>query len=407
MDAISERLGVDPVDLRLKNIFKPGEKTVSGAIIRGDGLSECIQQAVRQAGWSRKRREKTDQQIGTGMAIMIHTGGGIRVYKFNAADAFISVRQDGKVNVLVGVSEHGQGATTVLSQIVAETLGIPVSDIFISETDTEVNPADMGALASRTTYVLGNAVLSAATEVKKQLLSTSAEMLEANPSDLETKNGRIFVKGSPDRSVSVRDAIEAHYAKGEPLSGKGRFVDEIPKDINPATGFGDVVPVYSYSCVVVEVEVNPVTGELRVRRVVSASDLGKTINQAGAEGQVEGALLQGLGFALLEEMITRNGKILNGNFLDYKMPTSKDLCPFKVILVETNEPTGPYGAKGIGEAPIVPVAPAIANAIYDAIGVRLKDLPFKMERIFEPMQAGRTGLNISHPVCHPGGKRNG
>jgi CO/xanthine dehydrogenase Mo-binding subunit len=326
---------------------------------------------------------------------MIHTGGGIRVYKFNAAEAFISVREDGKVNVLVGVSEHGQGATTVLSQIVAETVGIPVSDISISETDTEVNPMDMGAFASRTTYVLGNAVQSAAADVKKQLLSTSADTLEANPLDLEIKGERILVKGSPDRSISVREAVKAHYAKGLPLGGRGRFIDDIPKDLNPATGYGDFCPVYCYSCVVAQVEVNVVTGEVRVLNIVSANDLGRAINPLGAEGQVEGGLLQGLGLALLEEVIANRGKVLNGNFLDYKLPTSNDLCPFQVILVETNEHTctGPYGAKGIGEAPIVPVAPAIANAIYDAVGVRMKDLPLKREKLFDLLKNRSSGID--------------
>ena len=403
MDAISEKLGIDPVALRLKNIFRPGEKTVSGAVIRGDGLAECMQQALSQSGWSRRRKEKSDQHIGTGLAIMVHTAGGSRGNKFNAAEAYIHVREDGKTNVLVGVSEHGQGATTALSQIVAETIGLPVSDVSISETDTEINPMDLGAYASRTTYVLGNAVHSAATEVKRQLVQTSAELLEANPLDLKVKSGRIFVKGTPDRSVSLKEVIRAHYAKGEPLSGHGRFVDEIPKDLNPATGYGDFWPVYCYSCVVAEVEVNPVTGELRILRLVSANDLGRTINTAGAEGQVEGALLQGMGFTFLEEVISNQGKVLNGNFLDYKLPTSNDLCPFKVILVETNEPSGPYGAKGVGEAPLVPVAPAIANAIYDAVGVRLKDLPFKMERIYNALKGcerekpARTGRRSTLP----------
>jgi CO/xanthine dehydrogenase Mo-binding subunit len=383
MDIIAEKLGIDPAEIRLKNIFKADEKTASGAIIRGNGLSECIKQAARQSGWPMKRGGvKKAENVGMGMAIMIHTGGGARAYKYNAADAFIHVHEDGKANVLVGVSEHGQGAKTVLTQIVAEETGIPPRDISIPDTDTDVNPMDMGAFASRTTYVLGNAVRSASLDIKKQLVSTSAAILEANPEDLEIKNERIFIKGSPGITISVKDAIKAHYAKGCPLSGKGRFRDDIPGDLDPVTGYGDLFPVYSFSCLVASVKVDPDTGDVKVLELVSANDLGRVINPLGAEGQVEGALLQGLGYAFWEESIVKKGEILNRDFTDYKFPASQDLCRIKVILIESNEPTGPYGAKGIGEAAIVPVVPAIANAIYDAVGCRVNDLPFKKEKIF-------------------------
>ena len=383
MDIIAERLGIDPVEIRLKNIFRSGERTDSGAVIQSAGLSECIEQAVRQSGWNRREAKKDGQHVGTGMAIMIHSGGGVRVYKYNAAEAFIKVHEDGKVNVLVGVSEHGQGATTVLAQIVAEETGVPLCDISISDTDTETNPMDLGAYASRTTYILGNTVQSGAREIREQLIKTAALAVEASPRDMEIKDGMICVKGSPKHGLSVKEAIRAHYAKGLPLSGRGRFVDPIPPDMNPATGYGDICPVYSFSCVVATVEVNPKTGDVKVLSLVSANDLGQVINRLGAEGQVEGALLQGLGFAVLEEVLHDRGKVLNGNFLDYKIPTSLDVCPMKTIMVEANEATGPYGAKGVGEAALVPVAPAIANAIYDAVGIRFKDLPFKKERIYE------------------------
>jgi putative selenate reductase molybdopterin-binding subunit len=382
MDVIAEKLGMDPAEIRLKNIFRSGERTNSGAVIRGDGLSECIEQAVRHSGWTRSKTEKKDEQVGTGMAIMIHSGGGVRIYKYNAAEAFVTVREDGKVHVLVGVSEHGQGATTAMAQIVAEELGISPSDIVIAETDTDVNPLDLGAYASRTTYICGNAVHLAALEVKEQLMRTTAQIVEANPTDMEIKDGRVFAKGSPEQGLSVTDAIRAHYAKGLPLSGRGRFADDIPRDMDPATGYGDTFPVYSYSCTVATVKVNPMTGDITVLKLVAANDLGQVINRLGAEGQVEGALLQGLGYAHLEEVVLREGKVLNGNFLDYKLPTSLDGCPFELIMVESNEATGPYGAKGVGEAALVPVAPAIANAIYDAVGVRFNDLPFKKERIY-------------------------
>ena len=199
---------------------------------------------------------------------------------------------------------------------------------------------------------------------------------------MEIKDGRVFAKGSPEQGLSVTDAVRAHYAKGLPLSGRGRFADDIPRDMDPATGYGDTFPVYSYSCTVATVKVNPMTGDITVLKLVAANDLGQVINRLGAEGQVEGALLQGLGYAHLEEVVLREGKVLNGNFLDYKLPTSLDGCPFELIMVESNEATGPYGAKGVGEAALVPVAPAIANAIYDAVGVRFNDLPFKKERIY-------------------------
>ena len=191
------------------------------------------------------------------------------------------------------------------------------------------------------------------------------------------------MKGSPETGISLKDAVKAHYAKGLPLSGSGRFVDEIPPDLDPVKGYGDFFPVYSFSCVVARVKVHPDTGDVDVLELVSANDVGKVINPVGAEGQVQGALLQGLGYAFTEESVVKDGKTLNGNFLDYKYPTPQDLCQFKALFVESNEPTGPYGAKGVGEAAIVPVAPALANAIYDAVGGRLKDLPLKKERVYK------------------------
>jgi len=380
MDRISEKLGIDPAEIRLKNIFNSGEETASGAVIRGSGLYESIKRAVRESGWSVRRGERTSENIGTGMAITIHTGGGVRSYKYNAADAFINVHEDGKATVLVGVSEQGQGATTVLTQIVAEETGIPLSDITISQTDTDINPVDSGCFGSRSTYVLGNAVRSGAIDVKKQMLATSAEVLKANSSDLEMKFGSIYVKGSVAPSLSAKDAIQAHYGKGRPLSGRGRFVDEIP-ELDAVSGYGSFFPAYSYSCTIATVQVNPDNGNVDVLELVSANDLGKILNPLGAEGQVEGSLLQGLGYAFFEEVRMRNGQITNGSFLDYNLPTALELCPIKVVLLECSEDSGPYGAKGIGESPLVSVAPAIANAIYDAIGVRLNDLPFKKENI--------------------------
>jgi len=393
MDVIAEKLGIDPAELRLKNIFNGGEKTVSGATIKGDGLSRCIKESVKQSGWnswkSKKERQKNE---GMGIAIMVHTGGGARAYKYNSADAFIHIHEDGKANVLVGVSEHGQGAKTVLAQIAAEELGISPKKISISETDTDVNPMDIGAYASRTTYVLGNAVRSAAINVKKQILSSAAIALEANPDDLEIKNESIHVKGSSGVAISVNDAIKNHYTHGNPLSGQGRFHDEIPDNLDPMTGYGDLFPAYSFSCLVARVKVNPDTGEVNILELTSANDLGRIINPLGAEGQIEGALLQGIGYSMLEECIVDEGKILNGNLLDYKYPTSQDLCSIRTILVETNENTGPFGAKGVGEAAIVPVVPAIANAIYDAIGIRLDDLPFKKEKIYDLARKKAVGI---------------
>lgn len=387
MDTIAEKLGIDPVQIRLRNIVRPGEKTASGATIASAGLSQCIEQAVRESGWTPGQESKREPHVGTGMAIMIHSGGGVRIYKYNAAEAFIKVDQDGRANVLVGVSEHGQGATTVLAQIVAEETGIALSEISISETDTDVNPMDLGAYASRTTYILGNTVRSGACEIRKQLVETAALAVGAKPEEMEIHGGMIFVAQAPERSISVKEAIRTHYARGLPLSGTGRFVDPIPPDLDPATGQGDFSPVYSFSCVVAKVKVNPNTGEIKVLSLVSANDLGKVINRLGAEGQVEGASLQGIGYALLEETLFERGKILNGNLLDYKLPTSLDLSALKSILVESDEASGPYGAKGVGESAIVAVAPAIANAVYDAVGVRFKDLPLSKERVYEGLNA--------------------
>jgi 4-hydroxybenzoyl-CoA reductase alpha subunit len=386
MDRLAERLGIDPVELRIKNSNQPGDTTISGAKITSCALKECIETAASAIGLVRDRRRIPNR--GIGIAAAFHSGAGHRMYNFNSAHAFISISESGKVNVFTGASDLGQGAETVLAQIAAEELGMRFEDITIIAADTETTPVDLGAVGSRTTFTSGNAVKSAATAVKKQLLEEASEQLEANKDDLEAREGNIFVRGTPGIKLPIAEMIRSCYGKGHPVTGMGRFEDPYPPDLDPVvTGYGSFFPTFSFASQGVEVEVNPETGVVRVLKMVAAIDVGRALNPMDCEGQVQGALAQGMGFGLLEGLVwDRQGTVANPSFADYRLVRSADIPKVEVKLIESIDPNGPFGAKGIGELGIDPTAAAISNAIYDAVGVRIRSLPITAEKIRKALE---------------------
>lgn len=374
MDIIAEKLNIDPRDLRLINTNMPGDVTVNGSKITSCGLKECIEIAAEKAGWDRIKSPVEDR--GIGMAAMVHSGGGHKNYRINAADAFIKLNEDGSLNLLSSSSDVGQGSRTTMAIIAAEVIGVNMNDISVAEADTDVTPMDLGAFASRQTFVTGNAVKKAAEEVKKQLFELAAEKLEVHRDDLISKNGKIVVKGSQDKGIKISE-----LAKLKPISGRGYFDDPVSVIPDAVTHYGNALPTYAFACQAVEVEVDKETGKVIIKKVFAAQDIGRAINPIAVEGQIEGAVSQGIGFGLLENMIRENGRIQNPHFLDYRIFTAPDMPSIEVIPVETIDPDGPFGAKGIGEASLIPLAPAIANAIYNATGIRIKDLPITPEKI--------------------------
>jgi len=386
LDALAKQMKMDPFELRQKNANQPGQVTFSGTKITSCGMKECMHAAAEAARWDEKRHQKGLR--GIGMANAVHTGGGSRVYGFNATDSFVKISEDGIVTIITPAPDMGQGAHTAMAQIVAEELGVPLDVIKVVSNDTDLTPYDLGAWASRTTFICGNAALSAAKETKQELIAVASEMMEANPSDIVMEHGKVFVKGSPEKSA-YSFAELADYAiqkRGEPISGRGRFVDRLPAGIPPEAAFAHNIPTYAFGTQVVEVEINDKTGAVKLCSIIAAHDIGKTVNSAMAEGQVEGSVVQGIGYGLMENMVFEEGRVLNDGFLDYKIPRITDIPPIETLLIETEDPDGPFGAKGIGEPAIVPTVAAIANAIYNACGVRIRKLPILPEDIITALR---------------------
>ena len=382
IDMIAEKLGMDVLDLSLKNIVEPGYETISNCQITSCGLRECMIRATDVTGWREKRRRPGRR--GIGMASMQHAGGGIKIFfgniNCNYSSAAMKMNEDGSVNLMTGSSDIGQGSDTVLAQIAAEELGIRFEDIRVTTADTDLTPMCLGTYGDRVTFVGGLAVQNAARDVKKQLLDLASEILEANVDDLESKEGRVFVKGSPEKGVSIPELAEfSYFKKGRPILGRGIYDDPISKP-DYGTGYG-TSPAYSFASQVAEVEVDVETGKVKVLRITSAHDLGRALNPMAVRGQIEGAMAQGIGSTLFERLDWVKGRTLNSNFLDYRMLTALDVSAIEHIFIESVDPNGPYGAKGVGEPALVPTAAAIANAIYDAVGVRIKSLPVTPDKI--------------------------
>ena len=384
IDILSEMAGIDPLDFRMRNANTPGETTPQNFKINTCGLRECIDTVAQKLDWRQNRGRREGR--GIGMASMIHVGGGARVYKSDGCGTIIKVDDFGTVNVFTGATDMGQGADTVIGQIVAEELGLRMEDLVVTHTDTDVCPWDVGAHASRTTFVAGNSAKGAAKKAKEQILEAAAKSMGESPEDLDIRDRTIFSKKDPEKKTPLGKILRAvHYASGGRMVMAEHFYD--PPNENLDKDFkGNLSVTYAYGTHGVEVEVDKETGQVKILKYIAAHDVGKAINPMLLEGQVYGGAAMGLGYALTERLILQDGKVMNSNFLDYKMLTAKDVPNIEPIVIETNDPFGPYGAKGIGEPGSVPTAPAIANAIYDAVGVRIKELPITPEKVLAALK---------------------
>lgn len=389
LDILAEKLGMDPLELRLKNANQPGDVTVQDVKITSCGLTESIEKVAQRIGWSEKRGKRGNR--GVGLASLIHVGGGARIYKSDGCGAIVKIDDGGDITVIVGSSELGQGSETVQAMMAAEELGAKLEDIRIINSDTAIKPWDVGSHASRSTFISGMAIRGAATQARKQLFEAAASKLEARPEDLESRDSKIFVKGSPERFLTFGQAARAALLRtgGDVIVAK-YFYDppnvEMSKDF-----FGNVSATYAFGSHAVEVEVDPETGAVDVLRVAAAHDVGRALNPMGLEAQIEGGVAMAVGYATTEEVQVRDGAIQNASLLDYRIPTVRDVPVVEPIIVETVDPEGPFGAKGMGECSTVPTAPAIANAVYDATGVRIKDLPITPEKVLRALEKAKGG----------------
>jgi CO/xanthine dehydrogenase Mo-binding subunit len=309
------------------------------------------------------------------------------MFDFDGSGAFIKVELDGRITLITGEGDTGQGAWSVLAQVAAEEMGAKYEDVQVLAADTDVAPYCLGAWAARVTVAGGNAVRLAARDAKKQLFDVGAQILEASAGDLEASNSKLFVKGVPSRSLSFAEVSKAAIYRLGGGSILGRGIYDNPTEVQDKTTYGNFSPCYTFTVQVARVEVDPGTGQIKVISLVAADDVGKVINPAMAEGQAHGCISQGLGLTLMEEMVWDGGKLVNGNFMDYRVPTAMDLPSPELMFVPTEEPLGPFGAKSASEISIVPVPAAIANAIYDAVGIRIRNLPITSEKVFRSLRA--------------------
>jgi len=408
------------VELRLRNAWRAGAVTVTGQVLHAARHSVTVRDTITAAadaiGWATRRAEpagvndkvvgrlSADRTLGQpgpadagppagafgrtrrgiGLATAHHGLGGPAVIGTDTATAFVKANPDGTVTLLTGAADVGQGIDTALSQIVGEELRIPADAISIAVKVTDGVPDDQGASASRTLYSVGNATRTAAVNLRDKLLALAAEMLEADRQDLEWGEGTIAVRGTPARTLTMTEVVrQSMLRRGEqPIGlgvhhGHGVALDE--------QGHGELQS-FEYSTQAAEVEVDLDTGEVRVLRLVNAQEVGRAINPLIVEGQVEGGMVMGLGFALLEEVVCRDGQVLNPYAFDYRVPRAEDMPEITTVLLEHRDPVGPYGAKGCGEICMDPTAAAIANAVSNAIGARVTSLPITPEKVLRAIR---------------------
>ena len=387
MDDIARRLGIDPLELRLKNLVEEGDRFVTGDELVSVGISDCLKRAAEAVGWQSKQeqqdRELRGKMRGKGLAVMIKT-----TMTPSNSSALVRLNADGSAVLLTSSVELGQGTQTSLAQIVAEELGIVPERVSVTFPDTDVTPFDQSTSSSRTIFTMGSAARQAAGQIKQQLMEIGANVLEANIEDLELREGNLQVKGAPEKRRTISQLFQAHYGAAVG-SMAGSYDNQTRGGIDPKTGKGKASAFFFLSACAAEVEVDSETGKVKIERIVSAVDAGKAVNPRQCHMQNEGSMIMSLGSALFEEMVFDNGQPINATFLEYMPPSMEDHPrQFESVLVETPHPEGPYGAKGVGEAALGPVEPAIGNAIANALsGLRIKDLPIRPDRILKAVQS--------------------
>ncbi len=391
VDVCARKAGLDPVEVRLKNAVRQGDLTLHGWKVRSCGLAECIEKA--RAAIARRRKPKDDQngkiKRGVGLACMNHVSGNRAGNNFDGSSSMVRFQEDGKLVLYHGESDMGQGARTVLAQIAAETLGICPEDVLVMPIDTDVSPFCFGSYSSRVTTVAGKAAYLASLQVREQLLKLAGKILETAPGDLDIRAGRIHVRGNERIGISVAEVCRSAIRTKATVGLTAYVAYDPPTEGANEDFYGDYSSAYTYAAQAVEVEVNTETGQIRVLRVAAAHDVGRAINPNGIRGQIYGGVAQGAGWALYENMVYEGGRLQNKSLRSYPLVTVTDMPEVEAIVVETHDPVGPFGAKGIGEPSLIPMPPAVANAVEDAVGVRIRDLPITAEKIF---------FNL-HPEC--------
>jgi len=393
MDKLADALGMDPLEFRLKNAQDPGEVTPQGMHFNTCGLKDCLRTAAQFGGYQEKRRAnaanwKTPGRTkrGVGMASMLHVGGGAKIYPSDGCGTILKIDDFGIVTLITGASEIGQGSETVLAQLACEELGLPMSAVRVINSDTDITPWDVGVHASRTTFVAGNSVIGAAKKAKAKVLAAAAAKFDLPAERLEMRGGFIVRADTGETLVELSKFLRSLHFSDKAELVMTSFYYEPPSKHQDKDFRGDVSAAYAWATQVVEVEVDTDTGIVRLVKVTGAHDVGRVLNRLGIEGQIEGGIVMGQGYALTEEMIIEGGVVKNPAFRDYKLVTAPEIPEMDVHFIETMDGEGPQGAKGVGEAPAICVAAAVANAIHNATGVRIYELPFTPEKVYRALK---------------------
>jgi CO/xanthine dehydrogenase Mo-binding subunit len=397
LTVLADMLGMDPVDVHLRNVIKTGETSIHGWHMGSAALDRCLEQARDGIGWKDKHGHKLgngSRKRGVGIGTGIHVTANRQLANVDASTAVIRINDDGRVTLITGESDLGQGSNTVLSQICANELGIPIEHVAVNAPDSDHAPFCLGTFAARVTMLAGNAVIRASREAREKLLAVAAAKLEVSASDLTIDNGFIHVVGLPELGMTVGEASRLHIYRpnGEGIFARATW-DAPTQMADKETFYGNPAPAYSFAAAAAEVEVDTRTGQVRLIDVFAADDCGKALNPMAVEGQINGCLSQGIGWALYEGYKFEDGRLVNGNFADYTLPTAEALPELRSCLVESHDPNGPYGAKGASETALVPIAGAIANAVHDAVGVRINSLPITPEKVLAALRAKRGGAS--------------
>ncbi|HLI62128.1 MAG TPA: molybdopterin cofactor-binding domain-containing protein, partial [Terriglobales bacterium] len=422
MDEIAAHLNLDPAEVRRVNLLKPPTVTVNGLRVLSYGLPECIDQVITRSGW-KQRRNKLPKGRGLGMACSHYVSGAANsIIRSDMPHSTVNIKidRDGGVVVYTGASEIGQGSDTMTAQIAAEVLGCNLARVKVVAADTDLTPIDLGSYSSRVTFMAGNATLRAAEAVKKNIVSAAARRMNCAPEEVVMQGDLVYKRGAqvsssmaeaaargrvdgqilrgsvlqtrkeegPKDQMSFEEAVVAAIDFHGALTGTGSYAPPMEARGGKHKGAGvGPSPAYSYSAQVAEVSVDEETGEVTVHKIWAAHDCGRALNPVAVEGQVIGSVWMGLGQALEEEMVWKNGLLMNPGLLEYRSPSSAESPEIECMIVESVDPEGPFGAKEAGEGSLAATIPAISNAIYHAVGVRLRESPFTPERVLAALRA--------------------
>ena len=400
LDKIAEKLQIDPADLRLRIAESSNAVTANFFRLSTVNLSECIRRVVKSSGWREKFR-KLPEGHGVGLACSAYlTGAGLPIYWNKMPHSGVQLKFDrgGGVTLFCGATEIGQGSDDVLASIVAEVLGLETFDIRLYTGDTDLGPVDLGSYSSRVTIMAGNAALQAAERAKSLLAEAVAERLAVPADRVRFADKRVFDSAAPENGVTFQEAVCLAEARFGTMGTVGSYTPPKSPALYKGGGVGPS-PTYSYTAAVVEVAVNPLTGWITVPKIWIAHDIGRALNPTLARGQIEGSVYMGLGEALMEEQEFRRlpKKLSHAlvhkfpSILEYKSPTSLDMPDVFTELVEEPDPQGPFGAKEVGQGPLLPIMPAVANAVYDAVGVRIDEVPITPEKIMKALAEKKAG----------------